>query len=193
MLHHGVVNPPSCPRPIRGWSPSSTGVVGGGCHDKNNACLYGRDLGGQTQEHGRGFSLAEHDPDHNLLWLTESSSASYWWLQSSAACDKVNWCLISVNKWPYTVQCSALKIVIKLTDLIFCSVIGGYQGGTTSASGSNHWFLRPLPRSGAETGILPGSGPLPPLHRPLSTAAACHLWFAPPGHADPHRPFQSHI
>lgn len=70
---------------------------------------------------------------------------------------------------------------------------GGLQDGAASASGTHHRLLRPVPRSRAEPGILPCPGPLPPLHCPLPAAAACHLWPAPPGHADPHRPIQSHI
>lgn len=70
---------------------------------------------------------------------------------------------------------------------------GGLQGGAASTSGPHHRLLRPVPLSGAQPGLLPGPGPLSPLHRPLPAAAARHLRPAPPGHADPHRPLQSHI
>lgn len=73
------------------------------------------------------------------------------------------------------------------------SCVGGFQDSAASAFGPHHCLFWPIPCSGAWSGILPGPGPLPPLHCPVPTAAACHLWPAPPGHADPHCPFQSHI
>lgn len=78
--------------------------------------------------------------------------------------------------------------------IVFSSfVVGGFQDSAASASGSHHRLLWPIPRSWAESGILPSSGSLPAIHCTLPPAATCHLWPASPGHANPHCSFQSHI
>lgn len=109
---------------------------------------------------------------------------------------------MAAENWTMGLQGTCLTLTLKAPDR-FCSAgvsskfkclfAGSIQGCAASAFRPHHRFLRPFPRSRTGAGILPGPGPRPPLHRSPDPVAARHLRPAPPGHADSHRPLQSHL